>query len=60
MDPQEVLKILEARLSAASVRQDKASTKFNEIVAHLPSSIPYPDSVTRVQQAARAYRGAMQ
>jgi len=58
MDRESVLKILKVRLSAAQQRNLEASARFNSMVAEVPSSVPFPDSVTRVEDAAQSYRKA--
>ena len=60
MDREAVLKILEERLLAARQREKEASRSFNKIVSDVPSGVPYPDSVSQVERAARSYRSAMQ
>ncbi len=59
MDRESVLKILKERLSAAQQSNLEASSRFNRMVAGVPSSVPFPDSVTRIEDAARSYRNAM-
>jgi len=59
MDRESVLKILKERLSAAQQRNLEASSRFNQIVSDVPSGFPFPDSVTRVEDAAQSYRKSM-
>lgn len=59
MDRKTVFKVLEERLAAARRRHMAASIRFHEILSDVPSGIPSPDGVTRVQGAARIYRRAI-
>jgi hypothetical protein len=60
IDREAILKILEKRTSVARQRQQEAAIRFKEILAEYPSSIPHPDGITRIQDAADSYRLAIE
>ncbi len=60
MHRETVLKILRERVSAAQERNNEAAARFNEISADYATSIPFPDGVSRIRDAARRYRRAIQ
>jgi pseudouridine-5'-phosphate glycosidase len=60
MDHDQILYALQAELEAAKQNRDAVSQRFDEIISHVPSGIPYPDSVERIRQASREYSSAQQ
>jgi hypothetical protein len=60
MEYQQILHALQAELEAARQIREAASKRFDEIIAHVPSGVPYPDSVERIRQASREYCSAQQ
>jgi hypothetical protein len=53
------LRDIEERLQRAHEQTDRAEAKFNEVIADVPSGIPYPDGVARISQAAAEYKRAL-
>ena len=55
----EILHILRTQLSLAERRRDVAADHFREITGDVPSGIPDPDGVERIQRASQDYRSAL-
>jgi|SRR5579863_2344088 len=60
MERDRILHALQAELEAAKQSRDAASQRFDEIISHVPSGIPYPDNVERIRQASREYTSTQQ
>jgi hypothetical protein len=50
-----ILLVLRQELEAARKRAEIASTHFDEVLKHVPSGVPYPDSTRRIQKASSEY-----
>jgi hypothetical protein len=57
-DQETILLALRQDLEAARKQAAIASAHFDEVVKKVPSRIPYPDSVHRMQKASSEYAGA--
>jgi hypothetical protein len=51
---------MKQRLEKAHAQADEAAARFNELIQGVPSGIPYPDGVVRIEMAAAAYRRALE
>jgi hypothetical protein len=54
------LRELETRLLRAQKRIGAASEQFTEATRNIPSGIPHPDGVLRIQLASKEYLSAIQ
>lgn len=53
MEREQILEKLRSDIAAARERRDAANLYFDEVTRNLPSGIPHPDGVVRIEQASR-------
>lgn len=60
MERDQVFKRLRDELEAAINRRNAASKAFEEVTSGIPSGIPHPDGVGRIQRASQDYSAAQE
>jgi len=53
VDHKRIHAVLKGEFEAAKRRMNLASQKFNEVVRDIPSGLPHPDGMQRIQNAGR-------
>jgi hypothetical protein len=58
-DVREIGKKLFAQLDEARARVTRSREMFQQVVSDIPSGLPHPDGVTRINNAASEHRAAI-
>ena len=59
MDPRPIVEILRAEVDRTHAEYDRIKQDFRLLAADIPSGLPHPDGMQRIQNAARAQSFAM-
>ena len=59
MDPRPIVEILRAEVERTHAEYDRVKQDFRLVSADIPSGLPYPDGMQRIQNVSRAQSFAM-
>ena len=60
MDPRPIVEILRAEVERTHAEYDRVKQDFRSLVGDIPSGLPHPDGMQRIQNASRAQSVAME
>lgn len=59
MDPRQIVEMLRAEVDRTHAEYDRVKQDFRLLSADVPSGLPHPDGIQRIQNASRAQSFAM-